>query len=578
LVAVFLALGLLGAVPRAGRAAEQMPYEDTWKLTVQELAPRVGGLEVSFCLVKLTRDGRFAAEVIDALPAPLFRGLKAGAVTANAKSLAFQLKSAAAALDVKVYPPAGEKKPKVLRGTVRVGGRMLPLEMERTESDTLDRMTAQKVMEGRDEWLKALRENDLEERAKLLAALAKDSANKPIELLVCQTRVETLLHKPAPDAKAVQPISDRLLRLAAHFGPDLELEYAFILARMMGGKETLAAPRLTYARQAAKLLTDEHKTAVRAIVLRQLSSALRGAGKPEEADKLAPKLAKLDKELDAEFAKHAVPFKPEKFAGRTSRSDRVAVVELFTGAHCGPCVPADIAFDAMLQAYPARDVALLQYHLHVPAPDPLTSADGFARARYYGDAILGTGPPRFFLNGKLTPLQGGLRVHGKVRYDALRKLVDDSLEKDADAKVKLNVGRKGDEVSISGRVDGLEKPGEDLRLRLALIEDVVAFAGSNGQRLHHHVVRALPGGPKGFKLEKKDGNTFAASVKLGELRKKLEDYLAEYAKSDDAKVRGGLPKEKYPMELKKLKVVALVQNDEDRTILQAAQVDVPDEK
>src|SRR6516162_2050822 len=73
LVAVFLALGLLGAVPRAGRAAEQMPYEDTWKLTVQELAPRVGGLEVSFCLVKLTRDGRFAAEVIDALPAPLFR-------------------------------------------------------------------------------------------------------------------------------------------------------------------------------------------------------------------------------------------------------------------------------------------------------------------------------------------------------------------------------------------------------------------------------------------------------------------------------------------------------------------------
>ena len=54
---------------------------------------------------------------------------------------------------------------------------------------------------------------------------------------------------------------------------------------------------------------------------------------------------------------------------------RVVVVELFTGAECPPCVSADVAFDALLETYKPNEVVLLEYHLHIPGPDPLTNAD-----------------------------------------------------------------------------------------------------------------------------------------------------------------------------------------------------------
>ena len=70
-----------------------------------------------------------------------------------------------------------------------------------------------------------------------------------------------------------------------------------------------------------------------------------------------------------------MPFKPSEFKGRKGESKRVALVELFTGAYCPPCVAADIAFDAAMETYKPQDVILLQYHTHIPAPDRLTNAD-----------------------------------------------------------------------------------------------------------------------------------------------------------------------------------------------------------
>src|SRR5262249_20129866 len=97
--------------------------------------------------------------------------------------------------------------------------------------------------------------------------------------------------------------------------------------------------------------------------------------------------------------------------------------------------------------------------------------------------------------------------------------------------------------------------------------------GSNRQRLHHHVVRALPGGANGVAMEKKSG-TYKASVDVSAVRKGLNKYLANFAKENkmqpfDAK---GL------MGMKKLKVVAFVQNDTTKDVYQAAQIDVPEAK
>ena len=124
---------------------------------------------------------------------------------------------------------------------------------------------------------------------------------------------------------------------------------------------------------------------------------------------------------------------------------------------------------------------------------------------------------------------------------------------------------------MSAEVKGLKKPGDKVRLRFVLIEDVVRYQGSNGQRLHHHVVRAFPGGVDGFALKEATGKQ-TVTILLGELSKALSDYLK--ASNEERPFRD----DERPLNLKHLKVVALIQDDESKDILQAAQVEVPEVK
>jgi thiol-disulfide isomerase/thioredoxin len=42
------------------------------------------------------------------------------------------------------------------------------------------------------------------------------------------------------------------------------------------------------------------------------------------------------------------------------------LAELFTGSECPPCVGADLAFDGLVEAVPAKYLAVLVYHLPIP--------------------------------------------------------------------------------------------------------------------------------------------------------------------------------------------------------------------
>src|SRR5262249_50985068 len=146
-----------------------------------------------------------------------------------------------------------------------------------------------------------------------------------------------------------------------------------------------------------------------------------------------------------------------------------------------------------------------------------------------------------------------------------------ALEQTPGAKIKLEADRKGDELNLSAAVEDVRSPGEKTRLRFVLVEEKVRYAGRNGQRLHHQVVRAFPGGAEGFALKEKSSRQ-SVKVSLKDLRGSLEKYL------DQSGSRRPFLDEERPLELKHLKVVALVQDDDSKEILQAAQVDVPEEK
>ncbi len=241
------------------------------------------------------------------------------------------------------------------------------------------------------------------------------------------------------------------------------------------------------------------------------------------------------------------------------------LVELFTGAQCPPCVAADIAFDAVGKAYKTSEVALLQYHLHIPGPDPLTNADSEARQNYYGRDIEGT--PTLFLDGKPSDPLGGPPGGGKDSYQTLRKVLDDVLKKNGQASLTLNVRRTGDTVDLEAEVTDLAKSGDRVHLRFALVEEVVRYTGRNQQRLHHHVVRAFPGGTEGFALLDTSAKK-KVSFRISEVRKTLVDYLDKSAK------RQPFLDDERPLNLKNLKAIAFIQDDKSKEVYQAIQVDV----
>ena len=128
---------------------------------------------------------------------------------------------------------------------------------------------------------------------------------------------------------------------------------------------------------------------------------------------------------------------------------------------------------------------------------------------------------------------------------------------------------------MQAAVSGLKKTGDDVKLRFVLVEDVVRYPGGNGQRLHHHVVRGFPGGVDGIAMKAAAGKE-SVKVDLAELAKGIDKYLTDYQTTGPK--RPPFRSEARPIDVSKLKVVALVQDDATQDILQAVQVDVPEAK
>jgi hypothetical protein len=231
-------------------------------------------------------------------------------------------------------------------------------------------------------------------------------------------------------------------------------------------------------------------------------------------------------------------------------------------------VGADLAFDGLDRTYPPADVILLQYHLHIPGPDPLANADTEARADYYSREVDGT--PTILFNGRALRSAGGTIDEAPDVYKVYREVLDQLLEKPAAAKLTATAAQKGSKIEITAEVTDVDWTDEQLKLRLALVEDKVRYTGGNQMRFHHHVVRAFPGGVKGVAVKSKTAKQ-TATVELDELRKDLTKYLEDYAKENKDTP---FPNSQRPLELKDLKVVAFLQNDKTKEVLQAVLVDV----
>jgi hypothetical protein len=355
--------------------------------------------------------------------------------------------------------------------------------------------------------------------------------------------------------------------LNAKHGPRLASDTTIQLAEILAPRADLKGLAFVQAKKAEALLTEKSTTEERVRVLKALLPVLKNNGKADEAKGVATQLVKLETVLDKEYLAKVPPFKPEMFAGRKEKGDRKVVMELFTGAQCPPCVAADVAFDGLEKSYKPSELILLQYHLHIPGPDPMTNADTEARAKYY--SISSTPSTRF--NGK-SPLQpgGGGMEQSEDLYGRYRKVINPILDETADTKLVVKAAKVGDKIDIKADVSGVKDPGEKKRLRFVLVEETIHYVGGNKLRFHHHVVRDLPGGVKGLALNEANSQ-HSVTVNLDDLKKKLVKYLDNFAETRP------FPYTERPLDFKHLKVVALVQDDETKEILQVTQVDVDGE-
>ena len=519
------------------QAAEALPGLATWKLTFP-VQTREGEIKVTFLMLFSETDGKQMGDVLDSnlQVEPVI-----DAVLIKDDGLKFNIKLGGDNLS---FDGKVTKDGKRVKGSFDLGGNLLQVELLPSKLKTLKEPFAVKR-----ETLETL--DDGPEFFAALGGVLEQAAAKKLKV------------------EEVRAYTDRGAKAAEAYGTRFQRHIALKMAGSLVEQEPFVAIALEQARSAERMLnvTDDLETQMD--VLSNLGRILKKGKKDDEVKKIDLQLAKLEIREYVEYAKKHPPFPPDEFKGRAEKKDQVVLVELFTGAECPPCVAVDLAFDALAKTYKPTEVIFMQYHLHIPGPDPLTVPDSEARAKFYGEKVRGT--PSIFFNGKKEGSGGGPLNLAKRKYDAFRKEVDGYLEKNASLKLALTATAKGEEISIKANVSDLAKPGEKIVLRLALVEDRIRYAGGNGLKYHHSVVRSLPGGADGLKLTKATGEQTAV-VKLDELRKSLEKYLDEYAKEEMATFPN------KPLAMKNLRVIAFVQNDETGDVLQATQVDLAEKE
>jgi hypothetical protein len=548
---VVAAFGLLAACVPATRAADDVTGK--WNLGVIQIT------DTDLMVLDLKEDGgKLSAEVLDS---------RFGARKPEINSVAMEdgklvLKMLLGANEA-VFTQ-GTAKGDSIYGTFAINGQNIPARLTRTESAKLPPQDPN-AQEKLRPLITAMNSRDPKDRTEKLQAIIKENAdpvkNYPLYGLLFASAEEGGLSE-----KAVRGYYKEWLDAAKQFGQPLAEATQINAIKSLTGKTSFAGLTLELAQEAEQALPETASIQTRADLTQAVALSAKTVGKADLAAAAEEKLAKLDAELDAEYHKKVPPFKPEASVAREKKdATRVVLFELFTGAQCPPCVAADVAFDALNTSYTPKEVILLQYHLHIPGPDPLTNADTEARSKYYGDDLRGT--PTTFFNGKSLAGGGGGMANSEGKYTEYRELIDPMLEADKKADIDLKAALDGEVVTINAtaKAGDAAKDAKALKLRFALIEESVRYVGGNGLRFHHHVVRALPGGPDG--LELKDGEGKAdLTVKLADLRQGLETYLSDFEKNRP------FPNPLPSIKLENLSVVAFVQDDDDHSVLHAVLV------
>lgn len=215
-----------------------------------------------------------------------------------------------------------------------------------------------------------------------------------------------------------------------------------------------------------------------------------------------------------------------------------------------------------MDRYSRDDVAVVMYHLHIPAPDPMTNPSTEIRAEFCG--ALGT--PSYAIDGKMNS-GGGDRDETKSYYKKLNTQIENKLEESAEARILIDASYERGLVYTKVTVDEVRGEDRELRLQIALVEKEMSYSGQNNIRFHPMVVRSLGGEDhSGFPIDGLKKNLIEHTFDLEKITWELKTHLDDFEKEREIT----FAQKMHEIDRKKLSVVAFVEDRGSKQVLQSA--------
>jgi hypothetical protein len=254
-------------------------------------------------------------------------------------------------------------------------------------------------------------------------------------------------------------------------------------------------------------------------------------------------------------------------------------------------VGASIAFEAGLEKYRREEYILLSYHVHIPRPDPMVNPATLSRQAFYGVRS----SPSYFVDGESSGGGGSAEMAKTLFESKIDPMIARHVDQAPEASIDLAAQATGSTVTVKTSVSKVNSTSEKLRLHIALVEGHVRYSGENGIRFHDMVVRDMAAAPAagengpgtvqappntssvpvpalGFALKPGQGGTFEYTFDLARAGADALAHLDDF----ETHVRKGYTfrQKKHEIDPSKLSVVAFVQDEATKKILQSVIVQV----